>query len=207
VNRVLFPYLLEAAALFESGAGVSEIDTALTTWGMPMGPLRLIDEIGLDVSVDIAATLERAYGARDKAPEILQRMRAAGLLGRKSAAGFYKYEAKAQTPNDSLEKWRRHGQAKFSGDFAERLILLMINEAARCLEEGVVSSAEDADYGMVLGTGFPAFRRGPLRVAEAMGLKKVVQRLEDLAQSDKKFVPCDSLPRLAQTGAAFYKDR
>ena len=83
----------------------------------------------------------------------------------------------------------------------------MINEAARCLEEGVIATAEDADYGMVLGTGFPTFRGGPLRVAEAMGLKKVVQRLEDLARGDQKFAPCESLKNLARTGATFYNDR
>ncbi len=206
VNRVLFPYLLDAADLYESGMDVSEIDRALTVWGMPMGPLRLIDEIGVDITIDIAATLEKAYGARDKANELLQKMRLDGLLGRKTGAGFYKYEGKAQTPNDSLEKWRRKGD-RFAGDIAERLMLLMINEAARCLEEGVIASPEDADYGMVLGTGFPTFRGGPLRVAEAMGLKKVVQRLEDLARGDQKFAPCESLKNLARTGATFYNDR
>jgi 3-hydroxyacyl-CoA dehydrogenase/enoyl-CoA hydratase/3-hydroxybutyryl-CoA epimerase len=83
----------------------------------------------------------------------------------------------------------------------------MINEAARCLEEGVVASPEDADYGMILGTGFPTFRGGPLRVAEAMGIKEVVHRLNELAQSDHKFTPCDSLRELARTGGAFYNDR
>jgi 3-hydroxyacyl-CoA dehydrogenase/enoyl-CoA hydratase/3-hydroxybutyryl-CoA epimerase len=205
VNRVLFPYLLDAAELYESGVGVPEIDPALTGWGMPMGPLRLIDEIGIDITIDIAATLEKAYGRRDKANELLQKMRQEGLLGRKAGAGFYKYEGKAQTPNESLEKWRRKGD-KFAGDIAERLMLLMINEAARCLEEGVIASPDDADYGMVLGTGFPPFRGGPLRVAEAMGLKKVAQRLEDLAKGDQKFAPCDSLKKLALTGGAFYDD-
>jgi len=206
VNRVLFPYLLDAADLYESGTDASAIDPALTGWGMPMGPLRLIDEIGIDITIDIAATLEKAYGGRDKANDLLQKMRQEGLLGRKTGSGFYKYEGKAQTPNESLEAWRRKGD-KFAGDIAERLMLLMINEAARCLEEGVIASPEDADYGMVLGTGFPAFRGGPLRVAEAMGLEKVVQRLEDLARDDQKFVPCDSLKKLAQTGATFYNDR
>jgi 3-hydroxyacyl-CoA dehydrogenase/enoyl-CoA hydratase/3-hydroxybutyryl-CoA epimerase len=206
VNRVLFPYLLDAADLYASGVDVPEIDRALTLWGMPMGPLRLIDEIGVDITIDIAATLEKAYGGRDKANDLLHKMRQEGLLGRKSGAGFYKYEGKAQTPNESLEKWRVKGD-KFAGDIAERLLLLMINEAARCLEEGVIASPEDADYGMVLGTGFPTFRGGPLRVAEAMGIKEIAQRLEDLARGDQKFAPCDSLKDLARTGATFYNDR
>ena len=203
VNRVLFPYLLDAADLYDAGIDVLEIDRALTGWGMPMGPLRLIDEIGVDITIDIGATLEKAYGRRDKANELLHKMRQEGILGRKTGAGFYKYEGKAQTPNESLEKWRKKGD-RFAGDIAERLLLLMINEAARCLEEGVVASPEDADYGMVLGTGFPPFRGGPLRAAEAMGLKKIVQRLEDLARGDQKFAPCESLKKLAQTGATFY---
>src|SRR2546423_2785646 len=107
VNRVLFPYLLDAAEMFQNGVGSEEIDGALLEWGMPMGPLRLIDEIGVDITVDIAATLEKAFGARDRAPEILQKMHAAKLLGRKSGAGFYKYEGKQQTPNETLQEWRQ----------------------------------------------------------------------------------------------------
>src|SRR5205085_5507389 len=88
VNRVLFPYLLEAAEIFQSGVSAEEIDQALLQWGMPMGPLRLIDEIGVDITVDIAYTLEKAFGARDRAAEILRKMNDAGILGRKSGAGF-----------------------------------------------------------------------------------------------------------------------
>src|SRR5207244_9101511 len=106
VNRVLFPYLLEAAELFESGASGEEIDDALLQWGMPMGPLRLIDEIGVDITVDIANTLEKAYGKRDRAPKILREMQSAQMLGRKSGGGFYRYEGKSQTPNSEIEKWR-----------------------------------------------------------------------------------------------------
>src|SRR6266513_4658583 len=99
VNRVLFPYLLDAAGLFQNGAPADKIDNALLEWGMPMGPLRLIDEIGVDITVDIAATLEKAFGERDRAGKILQEMYAAKILGRKTGAGFYKYEGKLQTPN------------------------------------------------------------------------------------------------------------
>src|SRR5207248_9545954 len=92
VNRVLFPYLLDAAELFEAGVDAEKIDNALSKWGMPMGPLRLIDEIGVDIAVDIAATLEKAYGKRDAAAGILRQMRSAKMLGRKTGSGFYKYE-------------------------------------------------------------------------------------------------------------------
>jgi 3-hydroxyacyl-CoA dehydrogenase / enoyl-CoA hydratase / 3-hydroxybutyryl-CoA epimerase len=214
VNRVLFPYLLDAAELFEAGVDAEKIDNALLQWGMPMGPLRLIDEIGVDVSVDIAATLERAYGRRDRAPEILRQMLSAKLLGRKSGAGFYKYEGKAQLPNESLTQWRKGG-AKEDVDPAavalaeealtNRLVLLMVNEAARCVEEGVVDSPQDADYGMHLGTGFPAHRGGPLRFADHFGPKRAVEELEKLAQTDEKFVPCELLKTHAENGTKFYE--
>jgi 3-hydroxyacyl-CoA dehydrogenase/enoyl-CoA hydratase/3-hydroxybutyryl-CoA epimerase len=241
VNRVLFPYLLDAAALFETGVSAQTIDNALTHWGMPMGPLRLIDEIGVDIAVDIAATLEQAYGRRDQSPEILRKMLDSKMLGRKTAAGFYKYEGKEQPPNEGIEQWRkarRHSErseAKRSAveesrdetlratqrdpstsqrsardaseDLARRLIFLMINEAARCLEEKVVESPEDADYGMILGTGFAPHRGGPLRFADYFGPKKIVDEMERLAQSEEKFAPCELLQKHARDGTKFYENR
>ena len=178
MNRVLFPYLLHAAELYESGVAAQEIDDPLVHWGMPMGPLRLIDEIGVDITVDIAETLEKAFGERDRAPEILRKMQAAKMLGRKTGSGFYKYEGKQQTPNDVSKVWpstgghserseRRNAVEETRDDSADparddlanRLVFLMVNEAARCLEEKVVATPEDADYGMILGTGFRAIAR------------------------------------------------
>ncbi len=215
VNRVLFPYLLDAAELFEGGIDAEKIDDALTKWGMPMGPLRLIDEIGIDVTVDIATTLEKAYGQRDQAAAILTKMREAKMLGRKSGSGFYKYEGKTQSPNESINQWRRGGEAKRDGDsgaeasakeaLANRLMFLMINEAARCVEERVVESPEDADYGMILGTGFAPHRGGPLRFAEHFGLQKVVDEMNRLAQSESKFEPCEILKKHALDRTKFYK--
>ena len=229
VNRVLFPYLLEAAELFENGVNAQEIDEALLEWGMPMGPLRLIDEIGVDIAVDIANTLEKAYGKRDRAPQILREMQSAKMLGRKSGGGFYKYEGKSQTPNAGIEKWRGANSvipsevegsrdeslkvtrrdpctALRSGrdDVANRLMFLMVNESARCLEEKVIASPEDADYGMILGTGFPAWRGGPLRFAESFGIKKLVEEMEKLARTNEKYVPCTLLREHAQEGTRFY---
>jgi 3-hydroxyacyl-CoA dehydrogenase/enoyl-CoA hydratase/3-hydroxybutyryl-CoA epimerase len=205
VNRVLFPYLIDAAELFESGVEAEKIDNAMTKWGMPMGPLRLIDEIGIDVTVDIAATLEKAYGRRDRAPAILKSMRESKLLGRKSGAGFYKYEGREQSPNESLAQWRRNASPKDDVDLTQRLMFLMINEAARCIEEKVVESPEDADYGMILGTGFAPHRGGPLRFAEHFGLKKIVEEMSRLALSDDKFEPCDILKKHARDGTKFYE--
>jgi len=227
VNRVLFPYLFDAAELFESGVDAKRIDRALVEWGMPMGPLRLIDEIGVDITIDIGNTLEKAYGQRDHVPTVLLWLRDQQMLGRKTGAGFYKYGGKTQAPNDSLVKWRRglHGEPegaegpnippdkhrdprlRFNEEkLTHRLILLTVNEAARCVEEGVVDSPEDADYGMILGTGFAPFRGGPLRFAEHFGVKRTVEELERLARTEKKFTPCEILKKHARDGTKFYED-
>jgi 3-hydroxyacyl-CoA dehydrogenase/enoyl-CoA hydratase/3-hydroxybutyryl-CoA epimerase len=226
VNRVLFPYLLDAAELFENGLDLQRIDRALVGWGMPMGPLRLIDEIGVDITVDIASTLENAYGQRDHVSTVLLWLRDQQMLGRKAGAGFYKYEGKAQTPNELLVQWRRgfHGEPEGpegsnippdrdrdsrlrmnEEQLAHRPIFLMVNEAARCVEEKVVESPEDADYGMILGTGFAPFRGGPLRFAEHVGLSKVVEELERLARTEEKFSPCEILKKHARDGTKFYE--
>jgi 3-hydroxyacyl-CoA dehydrogenase/enoyl-CoA hydratase/3-hydroxybutyryl-CoA epimerase len=227
VNRVLFPYLLDAAELFESGLDANKIDDSLVHWGMPMGPLRLIDEIGVDIAVDIGNTLEKAYGQRDHVPSVLLWLRDRQMLGRKTGAGFYKYEGKTHTPNESLTQWRRglHGEPEGAEgpnippdwhrdprlrldeeELVHRLIFLMVNEAARCLEEKVVESPEDADYGMILGTGFAPFRGGPLRFAEHFGLKKVVEEMERLAQIEEKFLPSEILKQHARDGTKFYTE-
>ena len=226
VNRVLFPYLLDAAELFESGLDAERIDGALVEWGMPMGPLRLIDEIGVDITIDIGNTLEKAYGQRDHVPTVLLWLRDQQMLGRKTGAGFYKYEGKSQSPNERLAQWRRglHGEPEGpegpnippdwhrdprlrvnEEQLAHRLIFLMVNEAARCIEEKVVNSPEDADYGMILGTGFAPFRGGPLRFAEHFGLKKTVDELERLARTEEKFTPCEILKKHAREGTKFYE--
>ena len=205
VNRVLFPYLLDAAELFETGVTADKIDKALVEWGMPMGPLRLIDEIGVDITVDIARTLEKAYGSRDHAPEILNKMLSEKMLGRKSGGGFYRYEGKQQLPNQSVAQWRKTGSDS-GDDPTNRLVFLMVNEAARCVEEAVVESPQDADYGMLLGTGFAPFRGGPLRFADHFGLNKVVEEMERLAQKSEKFEPCGLLKKHARDGTKFYEE-
>jgi 3-hydroxyacyl-CoA dehydrogenase/enoyl-CoA hydratase/3-hydroxybutyryl-CoA epimerase len=206
VNRVLFPYLLDAAELVESGMDAQRIDRALVEWGMPMGPLRLIDEIGVDITIDIGNTLEKAYGQRDNVPNVLTRLRDQQMLGRKTGAGFYKYEGKAQTPNDSLPRPEAASTpAATAEELTHRLIFLMVNEAARCVEERVVDSPEDADYGMILGTGFAPFRGGPLRFAEHFGIKRTVEELERLARTEKKFTPCEILKKHARDGTKFYE--
>jgi 3-hydroxyacyl-CoA dehydrogenase/enoyl-CoA hydratase/3-hydroxybutyryl-CoA epimerase len=219
VNRVLFPYLLDAAELFELGVDAQQMDDALVAWGMPMGPLRLIDEIGVDITVDIADTLAEAFGRRNHAAAVLLWLRDGKMLGRKTGSGFYKYEGKAQTLNESVADWRSklHGDVegpdlkpvvpKTADEITDRLIFLMVNEAARCLEEKVVATAEDADFGMMMGTGFAPFRGGPLRYADHYGLKKLVAELDALHSSaGEKFAPCDLLRQHAEKGTKFYED-
>jgi 3-hydroxyacyl-CoA dehydrogenase/enoyl-CoA hydratase/3-hydroxybutyryl-CoA epimerase len=227
VNRVLFPYLLDAAELFESGVDAERIDRALVEWGMPMGPLRLIDEIGVDITIDIGNTLEKAYGQRDHVAALLLWLRDQQMLGRKTGAGFYKYEGKTQMPNEALAQWLRGavagrvdpGRSAVSPrpepvstppatdeELTHRLIFLMVNEAARCVEEGVVDSPEDADYGMILGTGFAPFRGGPLRFAEHFGLERIVEESERLARTEEKFTPCEILKKHARDGTKFYEE-
>ena len=227
VNRVLFPYLLDAGELFESGVDAVRIDRALVEWGMPMGPLRLIDEIGVDITIDIGNTLEKAYGQRDHVAALLLWLRDQQMLGRKTGAGFYKYEGKTQMPNEALAQWLRRavaggvdpGRSTVSPrpepastppatdeELTHRLIFLMVNEAARCVEEGVVDSPEDADYGMILGTGFAPFRGGPLRFAEHFGLKRIVEESERLARTEEKFTPGEILKKHARDGTKFYEE-
>ncbi len=227
VNRVLFPYLLDAAELFERGLEAEKIDSALVQWGMPMGPLRLIDEIGVDIAIDIGNTLEEAYGRRDQVSAVLLWLRDQQMLGRKTGAGFYKYEGKQQSPNEAIQKWRSavvaggvdagsiEGGATrqpaspppaTAADCPNRLVSLMVNEAARCVEEKIVDSPEDADYGMILGTGFAPFRGGPLRYAEHYGLNKVVDELERLGRSEEKFLPCEILRKHARDRTRFYEN-
>ncbi|CAN5434488.1 fatty acid oxidation complex subunit alpha FadJ [soil metagenome] len=220
VNRVLFPYLLDAAELFEQGVVPQKIDDALVEWGMPMGPLRLIDEIGVDITVDIAATLAKAYGERARTPTILTKMQAAKMLGRKTGRGFYKYEGKQPSPNEEIvplvagvaDPGRPSASptpdpgtaspATASSDLALRLVYLMVNEAARCLEEKVVASPEDADYGMILGTGFAPLRGGPLRFADHFGAAEMLRAGD---RHGGKFEPCDLLRRHAEKGTKFYE--
>ena len=206
VNRVLFPYLLDAAELFEKGVSAKEIDEPLVEWGMPMGPLRLIDEIGIDITVDIADTLEKPFGRRDRAADILRKMREKSMLGRKTGSGFYKYEGKTQTDNEALEEWRLPSGENFAAeDLTNRLVFLMVNEAARCLEEKVVAAPEDADFGMMMGTGFAPGRGGPLRYADHFGLKNLVTEMDGIhSRAGEKFAPCEILREHAQNGTKFY---
>jgi len=217
VNRILLPYLIESAWMFQEGVALTRIDQLLERFGMPMGPLALVDEVGIDVGYKVACVLERAYGDRMHVPDALGAVVDSGeLLGRKSGMGFYRYEKKGdRTPNPDVTRiveaaCARDGitvGAPADETIVDRAILIMVNEAARCLEEGVVEDAESLDMAMVMGTGFAPFRGGLLRYADELGLDTVARRLEELAAAcGERFEPTDLIRQMARRGDRFHND-
>ena len=209
VNRILMPYLIEAGRLFESGARVEDIDEAMLDYGMPMGPLRLIDEVGIDVASHVAETIAANFSPRLGALEVLGRMLKAELLGRKSGCGFYLYSGKTKEPivNPTIDDFHRDSDAAALNrdELRARMVLLMVNEAARCLEEGVVAEPADVDFGMIMGTGFAPFRGGPLRFADSVGIRETTEEMNRLAgRGESRFAPCALLQAMAGTGKRFY---
>lgn len=169
VNRVLMPYLLEAVRLREEGLSVATIDRAATAFGMPMGPLKLADMVGLDVCLAAGSVLAEARGA--EIPKTLAEMVEAGNLGRKTGQGFHHWK--------NGEASRLHGR-KPTRDCEDRLILSMVREAVHCLHEGLVERADWIDAGLVLGTGFAPFTGGPLELVRKRSVETVQRRLEGL---------------------------
>jgi 3-hydroxyacyl-CoA dehydrogenase/enoyl-CoA hydratase/3-hydroxybutyryl-CoA epimerase len=210
VNRILLPYMVEAAELFWKGDKADWIDGAMLHFGMPMGPLRLTDEVGVDVALDVAATLAAAFPERMHVPAVLPALQIAGLLGRKVGKGFYKYRKGADDlPNEQAASLRptQSPHVLYRDEIEKRLVLLMVNEAACCLEEGIVATPGEIDLAMVMGTGFAPFRGGPLRHADSMGVTKVADELTRLAASaGPQYAPCALLQDMAKTGKRFYED-
>jgi 3-hydroxyacyl-CoA dehydrogenase/enoyl-CoA hydratase/3-hydroxybutyryl-CoA epimerase len=209
VNRILMPYLIEAGHLFEHGARVEDIDESMLEFGMPMGPLRLIDEVGVDVSNHVAADLASKFSDRMHVPEVLTKMLADGLLGKKSGKGFYIHSKNANEPriNPHIDRYKTDAPyARLTREeLGNRMVLLMINEAARCLEGGIVEDPADVDFGMIMGTGFAPFLGGPLRLADSIGLPSLVNEMKRLAEDELRFSPCNYLQSLAGAGQKFYK--
>jgi 3-hydroxyacyl-CoA dehydrogenase / enoyl-CoA hydratase / 3-hydroxybutyryl-CoA epimerase len=208
VNRILMPYLLEAGHLFEHGARIEDIDAAMLDFGMPMGPLRLVDEVGVDVAAHVARTLVEQFSPRLRMPMILEKMLQAGQLGRKADHGFYLHNTKRPVPHTELAMFRvaEDSAGLDRNVLQEGMVMLMVNEAARCLEEGVVGTPADVDFAMIMGTGFAPFRGGPLRHADALGVQHVVERMNRLAAtSGERFHPCALLEQMAEEGRRFYE--
>jgi len=173
-----------------------------------MGPFRLADEVGIDVGVKVAHILEAGYGERMAVPPVLDDLLAKGkLLGRKGGAGFYRYRGKQITPNPAALALRPQDDRRSHGEdeILDRLILIMVNEAARCMAEGVVAAPEHLDLAMIMGTGFPPFRGGLLRYAEDRGIPTIRDRLTELASRfGARFAPAPLMTELANTGGTFH---
>jgi len=208
VNRILSPYLNEAALLLEEGVSIELIDRSMTAWGFPVGPVALLDEVGLDVAQKAAKVMHEAFGERMKPSSALGRLLGATRFGRKNGRGFYRYHNGHKAgvddsvysllgvrPSEDVAPW----------NVERRLVYMMLNEAAAACAEQVVRSARDGDLGAVYGIGFPAFRGGPLRLIDDLGAGRVVDVLKELqTQYGERFAPAASLVDMAGRAARYY---
>lgn len=205
VNRILLPYINEAVRMFEEGADFERIDSLILDFGMPMGPFTLADEVGLDVGYKVAKVLEDAYGERMKVSSILDRVyQQMQLLGKKSGKGFY-IHGKKREANGEVKKLVYSKRQFDEKEIVDRALLIMVNEAAMCLQEGIVDNAQYLDMAMVMGTGFPPFRGGLLRYADTVGIESIVITLESLAKNHGiRFEPAKLLLDMAKNKKTFY---
>jgi len=207
VNRILGAYMAEAGRLLAEGATIEPLDAALVEFGMPVGPVNLFDEVGLDVAAKVSHILENAFGSRMAGEGMLDKIVESGRLGKKNGKGFYIYEGKNKKVDPAIYAFIPK-TGKFDGSAAEmqdRCVLPMINEAAMCLSEGLVRRPEDVDVGMIFGTGFPPFRGGLLRYADARGIDNIIGKLETLAgKYGERFKPAERLMEMKQSGKKFY---
>jgi 3-hydroxyacyl-CoA dehydrogenase/enoyl-CoA hydratase/3-hydroxybutyryl-CoA epimerase len=216
VNRILMPYLNEAVLLLGEGLTIRAVDAVMTRFGMPMGPLELLDQVGLDVAAHVARAMTPVMGARFPPNPGFELMREKGWLGQKTRVGFYRQHGKKSRPNELAQNalqaahadpnaaW--HESLPYSVLFQqarERMVLLMVNEAALCLTEGLAANPTAIDLAMVLGTGWAPHRGGPLRYADDRGPADVIQTLADLARRfGPRFEPCAELRRRAEHPSA-----
>jgi len=227
-NRILSPYINEAGILLDQGVAIDIIDRALVEFGFPVGPITLIDEVGLDVATKAGKIMAEAYPERLQPAKSIQAVVAAGRYGRKSKKGFYTYDKEGKKGDVDPSVYSiflapgsipvapsitpASAEPPTSPDMPavqiqQRTILSMLNEAARCLSDGIIRSPRDGDVGAVFGIGFPPFRGGPFRYMDALGIKIVVQRLEDLnARFPGRFEPAELLLDMARRNQSFYAD-
>lgn len=209
VNRILAPYMNEAARLVLAGEPIEHVDKSLVKFGFPVGPITLLDEVGIDVGAKVAAILRKELGARFDPPAAFDKLIDDDRKGKKNQKGFYQYGSSVKgkpvdqsvysllniSPNQNLD-----GEA-----IAELCILPMLNEAAYCLQEGIIRSARDGDIGSIFGIGFPPFLGGPFRYMDTMGIGSVVAKLEKLAeQRGDRYQPAPLLKQMAEQQQRFY---
>ncbi|WP_087505930.1 fatty acid oxidation complex subunit alpha FadJ [Neiella marina] len=209
VNRILALYVNEAAQLLLAGEPVDHIDRSLVQFGFPVGPMQLLDEVGIDVGSKIAPILQQHLGERFTAPAAFDKLLADDRKGKKNKRGFYQYKGGKGTKKVDESVYPLLGvsanQSLRQDDVIERCVLQMLNEAARCLEEGIIQSPRDGDIGAIFGIGFPPFLGGPFRYLDALGAAQVVNRLESLTKTHgSRFEPCDRLLQMAKDNESFY---
>lgn len=205
-TRVLGFMVQGAGRLFEGGASIEDIDRAMVAFGFPVGPLALSDEVGLDVGAHVAGILARAFPDRFTVAGAMEQMVRDGRLGRKTGKGFYDYSGRRKRPDPAVYRYREASPETFPRDLIQRrLALAFVNEAARCLEEGVIAAPRDGDVGAVMGVGFPPFLGGPFRYADTLGAAAIVHDLHQLAYAyGASFEPARILERMAAARERFY---
>ena len=208
VNRILAPYMNEAGHLLLEGAAIDELDRLMVSWGFPVGPITLLDEVGLDVAEKASGVLHAAFGERLAAAPAFSKLVQDGRLGRKAGRGFYRYgggRKRGVDPAVSELLGIHPNGGPHAAEIIQRLVLVMLNEAARAVGEGVVRAPRDGDIAAIFGFGFPPFRGGPLRHADDLGAARLVGELERLAERHGgRFTPCDVLVEQARRGSKFY---
>lgn len=208
VNRILTFYMTEALWLLDEGRAVEHIDGVMTDWGMPMGPLALIDTVGIDVAVKVSHILAEAFGDRLVLPAWADHLAQPERLGIKTGSGFYLYKGqKRSEPDPAVYRILDLAMPEKRSDpsaLVDRMVLPMVNEAARCLADGTVRNPSDLDLAMIMGTGFPPFRGGLCRWADTQGLEHLVTILRQLADRlGERFQPSVALERAADGGGLY----
>ncbi len=211
VNRILALYMNEAANILLAGEPVEKIDRALVKFGFPVGPVTLLDEVGIDVGAKISPILTAELGERFAAPAAFDKLLADGRKGKKTEKGFYLYGKAAKKGKKLVDEsvyavlGVTPAPALNSDEIASRCIAQMLNEAVRCLEEGIIASARDGDIGAIFGIGFPPFLGGPFRYIDKLGVNNLVATLRQLeSRFGSRFTPCDTLLKMAEQGERFY---
>lgn len=210
VNRILALYMNEAAQLLLEGQRIEHLDKSLVKFGFPVGPMTLLDEVGIDVGAKISPILEKELGERFQAPSAFAKLLNDDRKGRKNNKGFYQYGPKAKKAK--LVDETVYGvlgilaaSNKDSKEISERCVIQMLNEAVRCLEEGIIASPRDGDIGAIFGIGFPPFLGGPFRYMDSLGAAHMVARLEHYQQlHGERFAPSAKLKQMAETGERFF---
>jgi 3-hydroxyacyl-CoA dehydrogenase/enoyl-CoA hydratase/3-hydroxybutyryl-CoA epimerase len=209
VNRVLAPYMAEAIKLLEAGVPAEEIDKAATKFGMPMGPIALLDEVGLDIVSHVINVMHTALGERLAPPATVATIQSLKLLGKKGGKGMYLYDEKGKRAGfnpDIQASIKAPVRSMTVNAIQDRLFLPMVNEAALCLQEGIISDPSQLDLAMIFGTGFAPFLGGVLGYADSVGIKTIHQRLDHMSKvAGDNYKPAQLIVDKAAKGESFYK--